>query len=102
MFNEHVEQLEKQINRYRALLSGYKKLYFPKDIEQDYKSHSNLIFIKSWRNVLSVGVLFYLAFGITDDALGQENKDTVVRCRGFTAGKFITGLASWLRSSSIG
>ena len=28
MFNEHLEQLEKQINRYRALLSGYKKLYF--------------------------------------------------------------------------
>ena len=93
MFNEHLEQLEKQINRYRALLSGYKKLYFPKDIEQDYKSHSNLIFIKSSRNVLSFGVLFYLAFGITDYALGQENKDTLWLIRVFIAGTLLSGIA---------
>jgi diguanylate cyclase (GGDEF)-like protein len=78
LFNEQLEKLEQQINRYQKLLSsGSKDLKFPNDIEKDYKEHSNNLFIKSSRLILSIGALLYLAFGFSDFALGQEQANTM-------------------------
>jgi diguanylate cyclase (GGDEF)-like protein len=78
LFNEQLEKLEQQINRYQELLSsGARRLAFPEDIEKDYKKHSNDAFVKSSRLILSFGTLLYLAFGFSDFALGQEQADTL-------------------------
>ncbi|MBL4797155.1 MAG: GGDEF domain-containing protein [Oleispira sp.] len=94
MFNEQLEQLEKQINRYQSLLSsGFNKLRFSADIEKDYSWRSNVNFTKASRGILSVGILFYLSFGLMDHALGQEHKDTLWFIRILVAGILLTGLA---------
>lgn len=94
MFNEQLEQLEKQIDRYQGLLSsGFNKLRFTTDIEKDYNWRSNVNFTKASRGILSVGILFYLSFGLMDHALGQEHKDTLWFIRILVAGILLTGLA---------
>lgn len=93
MFNEQLKQLEKQINGYQGLLSsGFNKLRFPVDIEQDYSWRSNVKFIKASRSILSFGVLFYLLFALTDNALGQEHRHTLWLIRALVAGTLLTGL----------
>jgi len=93
LFNEQLEQLEKQINRYQSLLSsGFKNLQFPMDIENDYRWRINAAFIKSSRGILSFGVLLYLAFGFTDYALGQAQADTLWFIRVAVSGVMLTGI----------
>jgi diguanylate cyclase (GGDEF)-like protein len=94
MFNEQLEQLEKQISRYQGLLSfGFNKLRFPSDMEENYSWRSNLKFTKSSRGMLAFGILFYLSFGLTDYALGQEHKDTLWFIRVLVSGTLLVGLA---------
>ena len=93
LFDEQLEQLEKQINRYQSLLSsGFKNLQFPMDIENDYRWRINAAFIKSSRGILSFGVLLYLAFGFTDYALGQAQADTLWFIRVAVSGVMLTGI----------
>lgn len=93
MFNEQLEQLEKQINRYQGLLSfGFNKLRFPTDLEKNYSWRSNVKFAKSSRGILACGILFYLSFGLMDHTLGQEYKDTLWLIRVLVSGTLLTGL----------
>lgn len=93
LFNEQLERLELQINRYQELLSsGSKNLEFPKDIERDYTEHSNTVFIKSSRLILSFGTLLYLAFGFSDFALGQEQADTLWLIRAVISAVMLIGI----------
>lgn len=94
MFNEQLEQLEKQINLYQGLLSsGFNTLRFPADMEKNYGWRSNVNFTKSSRGILAFGILFYLSFGLTDHALAQEYKDTLWLIRVLISGILLAGLA---------
>jgi len=91
-FSDHLAHLEKQIDRYQGLLSGSKRLYFAEDIETDYKLHSSSAFMRSSRYVLSFGILFYLSFGVSDYAIGNEYKNTLWFIRVFIAGALLTAV----------
>jgi VIT1/CCC1 family predicted Fe2+/Mn2+ transporter len=94
LFNEQLEKIEQQINRYQGLLSkGFKELKFPSDIEQDYSEGSNMAFIKASRLILSFGILLYLAFGFSDFALGQEQADTLWLIRSVISAFMLLGIA---------
>ena len=94
LFNEQLEQLEKQINRYQGLLSsGFNKLSFPAEIEKDYRWRTGANFIKSSRGILAFGILFYLSFGLMDHALGKEHKDSLWFIRVSVSGALLVGLA---------
>jgi diguanylate cyclase (GGDEF)-like protein len=94
LFNEQLEKIEQQINRYQGLLSkGFKELKFPSDIEQDYSEGSNMAFIKASRLILSFGILLYLAFGFSDFALGQEQADTLWLIRSVISALMLLGIA---------
>jgi diguanylate cyclase (GGDEF)-like protein len=93
LFKEQLEKLEQQINRYQKLLSsGPRDLKFPNDIERDYNEHSNAIFVKSSRLILSFGALLYLAFGFSDYALGQEQADTLWLIRAVISATVLVGI----------
>tara|TARA_R110001583_G_scaffold3871_10_gene23551 strand:+ start:737 stop:1981 length:1245 start_codon:yes stop_codon:yes gene_type:complete len=93
LFNEQLEKLEQQINRYQGLLSlGFKRLQFPSEIEKDYIECSNTLFIDSSRLILSFGILLYLAFGFSDYALGQEQADMLWVVRIVIAAIMLTGI----------
>jgi len=94
LFNDQLEKLEQQINRYKQLLSsGTRDLKFPEDIEIGYKEHSNTNFIKSSRVILPFGILVYLAFGFSDFALGEEQADTLWLIRVIISATMLVGLA---------
>lgn len=93
LFNQQLEQIEQQINRYQGLLaSGFSRLRFPSDIEKDYRWRSNASFIKSSRGILSFGILLYLAFGFTDYAVGQSQADTLWFIRVVISGVMLAGV----------
>lgn len=93
LFNEQLEKLEQQINRYKQLLSsGAKDLKFPEDIEKGYNDHSNANFIKSSRLILPFGILFYLAFGFSDFALGEEQADILWLIRVIISAIMLVGI----------
>lgn len=93
LFNDKLEQLEQKINRYQELLSsGFKRLQFPAEIEQDYIWHSNVNFIKTSQGLLSFGILLYLAFGFSDFFLGQDQANTLWVIRVFVSTALFTGI----------
>lgn len=93
LFNQQLEQIEQQINRYQGLLTkGFSNLRFPNDIEKDYRWRSNASFIKSSRGILSFGILLYLAFGFADYALGQAQADTLWFFRVIISGAMLIGV----------
>ena len=93
IFNEKLEQLEKQINLYQGLLSsGFKSLRFPADMEKNYSWRSNENFTNSSRGILTFGILIYLLFGLTDHVFGQEYKATLWFIRVSVSGALLTGL----------
>jgi diguanylate cyclase (GGDEF)-like protein len=93
-FNEQLNKLEQQINRYQKLLSsGSRALRFPSDIESDYKVHANDAFVNSSRLIISFGTLLYLAFGFFDFALGQEQANTLWLIRSIIAAVMLVGIA---------
>ena len=94
LFNEQLDKLEQQINRYQAALSsGSRNLKFPSDIERDYNEHSHIVFVKSSRLILSFGTLLYLAFGFSDFALGQEQANAMWLIRSIIAATMLAGIA---------
>jgi len=102
LFNEQLEKIEQQINRYQGLLSkGFKELKFPSDIEQDYSERSNMAFIKSSRLILSFGILLYLSFGFSDYALGQAQADTLWLIRVFISAVMLLGIAVYFNHKML-
>jgi diguanylate cyclase (GGDEF)-like protein len=93
LFNEQLEKLEQQINRYKQLLSSdLRELKFPEDIEKSYNEYSNTNFMKSSRLILSFGILLYLAFGFSDFALGEEQADTLWLIRIIISATMLVGI----------
>jgi diguanylate cyclase (GGDEF)-like protein len=92
VFSENLAHLERQIDRYQGLLPDFKTLHFADDIEKDYRKYSSSAFMRSSRNVLSFGILFYLSFGISDYAIGHEYKNTLWFIRVFIAGALLTAV----------
>ena len=93
LFNEQLEKLEQQINRYKQLLaSDLRELKFPEDIEKSYNEYSNTNFMKSSRLILSFGILLYLAFGFSDFALGEEQADTLWLIRIIISATMLVGI----------
>lgn len=79
---KQLEQIEHQIDLYKQLLTSKKfSLRFPSPIEKDYRRSSDEAYVRSSRGVLFFGLLIYLAFAISDFALGLDRTGELLTMR---------------------